>query len=162
MWMSARVETLPKYRRIGILSASAFVALLLLQAVASSYAADQDVLDTSAADSSQNAPVLVDSRFMVWAARRCSASLSSAQDTLRATGRPDVKGVALGVAMNCKRLGLTLASLARQKGWTLPPPESPLYGPMRAEFSDSTYLARHERPVLQRELNSITVIAANL
>jgi hypothetical protein len=80
MWMSVRVETLLKYRRIGILSASRH-------------------------------PITASSR---------------AQDTLRATGRPEVKPVAVGVAMNCKRLDLTLASLARQKGWTLPPPESPL------------------------------------
>jgi len=141
-----------------------------------------------AADNSQNAPSLVDSRFMVGAARRCASTVSDAQDMLRTSSRPEIKRVAMGAAANCIRLGLALASLEPQKGWTLPPPESSLYDPMRAGFSDSSYLssqsaneramvsmfndeatagrddsvrslARREMPVLRRDLESIDAIA---
>lgn len=107
----------------------------------SAYAADSDRLDMNAADSTLNAPSMVDSRFVVQASRVAAAALSQARAALRYSDRPVVQNAARETAFNCKRIGLALASLERQKGWTLPPPAAALYGPTKRHYSDASYLA---------------------
>jgi hypothetical protein len=102
---------------------------------------DQDGLDMNAADSALNAPYAVDSRFLVSASRLCAETVSDSVDILRASGSPEIRQIARTAAATCSRVGLMIGSLERQKGWTLPPPGSSLYGPVRTRFSDRGYLA---------------------
>ncbi len=113
---------------------------------------DQDRLDMNAADSAQNAPYFVDSRFVVSAAAWCAQTISSSQAALRVSKRPEVRRIAMDAVATCKRVALQLASIERRKGWTLPPPDSFLYGRMSIEpSSDSDYIssqADHDRAAI--------------
>jgi len=120
---------------------SAAGAVMLLMLGTHAFAIDSDRLDMNAADSTVNAPYLIDSRFVVQASRLCAASSRQSRDAMRSSGRAEVKRLAREAILNCKQLSLKLASLQREKGWTLPPPDSMRYGPIPLDYSDSGYIA---------------------
>ena len=163
--------------------------VLVLAGMSLAMLAAGERLDMNAADDTQNAPHRVDSRFMVTAARRCSMAATEARDILLTSDRTDVRRLASTAAAESRRLGAALASVERQKGWTLPPPGTSPYE-SSVSLSDHVYLqaqsdnnralldlfeqeavfgrdgtvnrlVRRELPALRRELAAVERVAAN-
>ncbi len=141
------------------LQSPVIVGLFLCLLGPGSRAADQGSLDMNAADSALNAPSVVDSRFVVAASRLCAATLSDARSMLLTSTRPETRRIATDLAVTCERFNLALASLERQKGWTLPPPGSNPYGAAGADLSESDYLTLQSAN--ERELLSLAIHEAD-